>query len=151
VVTTVKPGEELPLGERMFAPIGDSHHGALVSGDVGIGLMLVAAVQAAVAFSSGHWALVDALLYAVLGALIWLTRSRVAAVLCFLAAGAAVILTLLGHIEGGPPSPGRFILLSATALALAGRALQSTFDYHRFAKAAKPDPQADPEAGQARS
>ena len=30
--------------------------------------------------------------------------------------------------------PGRSILLSATALALAGRALQAALDYHRLAK-----------------
>lgn len=130
--------EALPVLERLFAPIGDSRHAALVAGDVGVGLVLTGVVQAALALSRQPAALVDAAAYALLGAVIGLTRSRVAAVLCFLTALAAAILTLLGHIEGGLPSPGRYILLSATALALAGRALQATFGHQRLARAAGP-------------
>ena len=128
--------EALPVLERLFAPIGDSRHAALVAGDIGVGLALTGAVQAALAHSRQPEALVDAAVYVVLGAVVGLTRSRVAAVLCFLAALAAAALTLLGHIEGGHPSPGRYVLLSATALALAGRALQATFGYHRLAGSA---------------
>jgi hypothetical protein len=143
--------QDLPLLERLFAPIGDSDHGAIVAGDVGIGLVLAGAAQAALAFARGPAAFVDATLYVLFGVLIWLARSRVAAVLCFLAAGAAVFLSLLSHIEGAPPFPGRSILLSAAALALAGRALQATFDYHRLAKAAVAAPKADPGAGETES
>jgi hypothetical protein len=131
---------ERPLVERLFAPIEDRDGARVLVGDLGKVLLIVAAIQTLLALARDPAALVDAALYAVCGAFIWMTASRLAAVLVLLVAGGAGVLTMLSLLGPVQTSGARHIVLALVTVWIAGRAVQATFDYHRFGKAAKSAP-----------
>lgn len=121
--------------ERLLAPIEDRQWAAVLTRDLGKALLLLAAVQAALALARGPMALVDAALYATLGVIIWITPARVAALLALLvAAGSAALCLHALLVAAGAPN-GRNVLLSMFALWVTGRAVQATFAFHRFGRA----------------
>jgi hypothetical protein len=128
---------ERPLVERLFAPIEDRDGEHVLAGDLGKALLIVAVIQAVLALARDSAALVDAALYAVFGAFIWVTVSRLAAVLVLLVAGGAGVLTIFSLLGPVQISGGRHIVLALVTIWIAGRAVQATLNYHRFGKTAK--------------
>ena len=126
-----------PLVERLFAPIEDRDGARVLAGDLGKVLLIVAVIQTVLALARDPAALVDAALYAVFGMFIWVTASRLAAVVVLFVAGGAGVLTVLALLGSTRTSGGRNIILALVAVWIAARAVQATFDYHRFGKTAK--------------
>jgi hypothetical protein len=139
-VTMAEGTPERPLVERLFAPIEDRNGARVLAGDLGKTFLIVAVIQTVLALARDPAALVDAALYAVCGAFIWVTASRLAAVLVLLVASGAGVLTVLALLGPVQISWGRHIVLALVTVWIAGRAVQATFDYHRFGKTAKSTP-----------
>ena len=131
---------ERPLVERLFAPIEDRDGARVLAGDLGKALLIVAVIQTVLALARDPAALVDAALYAVFGTFIWVTASRLGAVLVLLVAGGAGVLTMLSLLGPVQISGARQIILALVTVWIAGRAVQATFNYHRFGKTAKSAP-----------
>jgi len=127
---------ERPLVERLFAPIEDCDGARLLASDLGKALLIVAVIQTVLALARDPAALVDAALYAACGAVIWATASRLAAVFVLLVGSGASVLTLLDLLGPIRISGGRNIILALVTVWIAGRAVQATFDYHRFGRTA---------------
>jgi hypothetical protein len=121
-----------PLFERLFAPIEDRDGARVLAGDLGKALIAVALVQTVLALARGPGALADAALYALGGAVIWATASRLSAVIVLLVSALSSVLTLLDLLGPIRTSGGRNIILALVAVWIAGRAVQATFDYRRF-------------------
>jgi hypothetical protein len=126
-----------PVVERLFGPIEDRDGARLLAGDLGKALLVVALIQAVLALARDPVALADAALYAISGPVIWATASRLAAVVVLFVAGGAGVLTVLALLGSTRTSGGRNIILALVAVWIAARAVQATFDYHRFGKTAK--------------
>jgi hypothetical protein len=126
-----------PLIERLFAPIEDRDGARVVAGDLGKALLVVAVIQTILALAREPLTLVDAALYAACGAVIWVTASRLAALVVLLVASGALVLTMLSLLGSIQRGGGRHIVLALVVVWIAGRAVQATFDYHRFGKTAK--------------
>jgi hypothetical protein len=77
-----------PVFERLFAPIEDRDGARVLAGDLGKALLVVAVIQAILALAREPLTLVDAALYAACGAVIWVTASRLAALVSAGAGGA---------------------------------------------------------------
>jgi hypothetical protein len=126
-----------PLIERLFAPIEDRDGARVLVADLGKAFLVVAVIQTILGLAREPLTLVDAALYAACGAVIWVTPSRLAAVIVLLVAGGALVLTMLSLLGSNQRASGRHIVLALVVVWIAGRAVQATFDYHRFGKAAK--------------
>lgn len=134
---TVETKVEIPppgFVERLLAPIEDRQWAAVLTRDLGKVLLLLAAVQATLALARGPMALVDAALYAALGVLIWITPTRLGALLALLVAAGAAALCLHALLVAAGVPDGRNVLLSMFALWITGRAVQATFAFHRFSR-----------------
>jgi len=97
-----------------------------------VGLLVVAAVQAALALAGGRDALADAALLAAAGVLVWATAGRLAAALALAVAAVSAgpaVGTLALH---EPASGGRSILLGLVAVWIAGRAVVAAVALHRL-------------------
>ena len=125
-----------PLVERLFAPIEDSDGARVLAGDLGKALLVVAVIQTILALAREPLTLVDAAFYAACGAVIWVTVSRLAALVVLLVAGGALVLTMLSLLGPLQTPGGRHVILALVTVWIGGRAVQATFDYHRFGKAA---------------
>ena len=126
-----------PLVERLFAPIEDRDGARVLAGDLGKALLVVAVIQTILALAREPLTLVDAALYAACGAVIWVTASRLAALVVLMVAGGALVLTMLSLLGPVQKPGGRHIIVALVTLWIAGRAVQATFDYHRFGRAAR--------------
>lgn len=124
------------LVERLFGPIEEQATARALARDLGVGLLIVAVLQAALALASGRDALVDAALFAISGALVWATASRLAAALALLSASGSAALSIGTLTVHGPASRGRNILLGLIAVWIAGRAVVATFALHRLSRSA---------------
>jgi hypothetical protein len=97
--------------------------------------IVVAAIQAVVAFFIGYAGLVDAFIYAVLGAILMRFKSRVVAVILFFLAIVATVVTVANAI-GAKLGGGTNIFLSLMILWAGVRAVEATFKLHgRFSAA----------------
>jgi len=123
------------LVERLFAPIESRLWAAALASDLGKALLVVAVVQAGLAWARNPVALVQAGLYVVAGALLWLTPTRLGALLAVLTAASSLIVTLAGLLGSTPLPGGHSILLDLPALWVAGRALAATLAFRRFCRA----------------
>jgi hypothetical protein len=120
--------------ERVFAPIQSRTWAAAVARDLGKALVAVAVVEAALAGLRSPVALLPAALYAVAGALLWLTPTRLGALLALLNAAVSLTTTLVLVLAPTPASGGSRILVDFVALWIAGRALVATLAFRRFGR-----------------
>lgn len=120
------------LVERLFGPIENRATAVALARDLGVGLLLVAALQAALALGAGRDALVDAALFAISGALIWATASRLAAALAVASAVGSAALAIATLTVRAPASGGRSVLLGLVAVWIAGRALVAAVALRRI-------------------
>ena len=126
------------LVERLFGPIEDRETARRLARDLGTGLLIVAAVQATVALGYGRDALADAALFAVSGALVWATASRLAAMLALVTACGSAALAIATFTLHEPASQGRSIFLGLVAVWTAGRAVVAALAYRRHSRAVPP-------------
>lgn len=128
----------LHLVDRLFGPIEDAPDARALTRLTGIGLVLLAPLQAVLALAGGRGALVDAALLAVTGTLLWGTASRWAAGAA-LAVGLGSAALALGGLAGDAgTAEGRSILLAMAAIWLAGRGLVAAVALRRFSRGAGP-------------
>jgi hypothetical protein len=123
-----------PLVDRLFGPIEDLATARILARDLGVGLLVVAALQAVLALTSGRDALVDAALLAVSGALVWATAGRFAAALALLAACGSAALAIATLTVRIPATRGRSILLGLIAVWIAGRAVVAALALRRLSR-----------------
>jgi hypothetical protein len=97
--------------------------------DCGGGLLILAALQAGLAYFIGYSTLIDAAIYAVCGYFIRTKQSRVAAIVAFALALLSLVVTALnkmGYNLGG----GSNILLALIIAWACARAAEATFKLH---------------------
>jgi hypothetical protein len=126
------------LVERLFGPIEDPATARALSRDPGVGLLLVAALQTALALFSGRDALVDAALLAISGALVWASAGRLAAAFALVVACGSAAMSVATLTLHAPASRGRSILLGLVAVWVAGRALVAALALRRLSRVAPP-------------
>jgi len=126
-----------PLLDRWFGPIVDRASARALARDLGVGLLVVAALQAVLALASGRDALVDAALLAVSGGLVWATASRLAAALAHAVAAGSAALSIATVTLHAPASGGRSIVLGLVAVWIAGRAVVASVALRRLERAAR--------------
>lgn len=110
----------------LFAPIQDRDGAIALARDCGAAFVVIAAIQAALAYWIGLSILIDAAIYALCGFLIRFRLSRVAAVIAMLLALVAVgvtILNLIGRTRSGGVNIGLALILLVSGV----RAVEATF------------------------
>jgi len=114
---------------KLFRPISDAESCRQTLKDVSIGFYVLAAIQGAIGAFLMPSMLIDAVLIAVLAALIQTIKSRIAAVLlCLMSAIMLVttIITALGIAQMG----GKNLWLAVIAAWCGIKAVEATFKYH---------------------
>jgi hypothetical protein len=114
------------LRKGLFAPIKDRDGAMALARDCGAAFLVVAAIQAALAYWTGLSILIDATVYAVCGCFIRFRQSRVAAVIAMLLGLAALGVTILNLI-GRTRSGGTNIVLAVIVFISGLRAMEATF------------------------
>jgi len=126
-VRRVKRGGRMDfLRKGLFAPIHDRDGAIALARDCGAGFLVIAAIQAALAYWTGFSILIDAAVYALCGCFIRFRQSRVAAVIAMLlglVAFGVTILNLIGRTRSG----GTNIVLAVIVLVSGVRSVEATF------------------------
>jgi hypothetical protein len=131
--------------DRLFGPIEDQAVARVLARNLGVGLLAVGVIQAALALAAGRDALMDAAAFAVTGGLVWATAGRLAAALALVAAAGSAALSIATLAVHTPVSGGRNILLGLVAVWIAGRAVVATFARHRLSRVGPPREESDGE------
>ena len=97
--------------------------------DVSYAFYFVAVLQVVLGFFIGEAAIIDGVLFAILGVCLHRLRSRTAAVLAVLLTAMSVVTTIYNMIHR---TGGANVILSAVLFVGALRATQATFAYHRL-------------------
>jgi hypothetical protein len=119
----------------LFSKIDSREDALKTSKDSAGAFLFVALIQAALAYFVSPIMLIDAGMYALLGAILWKWNSRTAAVLLLLLGSASLIMTVLNRI-GITSEGGQNIILGLIVLWVAIRAVEATFKLHgRFSTA----------------
>jgi hypothetical protein len=137
-IDMAQPAPAHPLVDRLFGPISDPSGARVLARELGVGLLLVGVLQAALAFAAGRDALADAAAFAITGGLVWATAGRLAAALALVAATGSAALSIATLAIHAPASGGRNIVLGLVAVWIAGRAVVATFAMHRLSRPAPP-------------
>jgi hypothetical protein len=118
---------------RLFSSIKTREDALQMINDAAIGFFLVAGVQAGILLLTQHPVSMMALIYALLAVVLLKWKSRVVAILLFVAAATSlimIILNLLGVLTEGDTN----LVLTLLLLWVAIRAVEATFKLHdRFA------------------
>lgn len=115
-----------------FGTIETADEAVLIPTDCGKMFLLLALMQAAMAYFVNVGAAFDAIAYALLGALLWKFRSRAAALALLVLSLAAIYITWMNVIGRG--SGGRNIVLSILVFWFSIRAVQATFKLSKLKK-----------------
>ncbi len=96
--------------------------------------MIVAAIQLIIGFLILPNIILDGILFAVFGLILWKWNSRISAIILLLLSCATVVITFMNKI-GNTSSGGTNVFLAIILLVVAIRAIEATFKLHgRFAK-----------------
>jgi hypothetical protein len=128
-VTKPRPDKFGDQLRGLFSKIEDRDGAIKVVNETAGAFFGVAFIQAVVALFIGYAGFVDALIYAVLGAILMRFKSRVAAVILFLLAVVAAVVTF-ANLTGAKLGGGHNILLSLIVLWAGIRAVEATFKLH---------------------
>jgi hypothetical protein len=110
----------------LFSPITSREDALEITQGAAKAFYFMAALQAGVGLFTQKGLIADGVLFAILALFLHLLRSRVAAVLLFLAS-AAVLLSTAMNVLGGPKHGGSNVILAVIMVAGSVRAVEATF------------------------
>jgi len=114
------------LRKGMFAPLQDRDGAVKMARDCGAAFLLIAVLEAVVAYWAGLSLLIDAAAFALCGYFVRYKQSRAAAVIALLLGLLALSVTIL-NVIGRTRSGGTNIVLAVIVVASGIRAVEATF------------------------